>query len=221
MTRERILAAALDLVGREGLGGLTTRKVAAAAGVNLGLVHYYFGTKEKLVGAVLGSFTDGFADIIGALDPADPLFETRLTGALSAALDNALSRPALLFALVGRILEVGFARISRGTPAKAAAGEARETAPAYAAPPAADEVPPPVDGLISLQRALALKLKAALAARGFDEAEATGRALRLFASIFHPLVLTDFSRLIYGYDFGDPAARADYVRAAVAQAFRS
>src|SRR5262245_58898647 len=47
-TRERILAAALEIFSQAGFDGTTTRELAARAGVNLGLIKYYFGTKEKL-----------------------------------------------------------------------------------------------------------------------------------------------------------------------------
>ncbi|MEF2071141.1 CerR family C-terminal domain-containing protein [Consotaella aegiceratis] len=47
-TRDRILAAALDVFGRMGFEGATTRSVANAAGVNLQAISYYFGGKEGL-----------------------------------------------------------------------------------------------------------------------------------------------------------------------------
>jgi len=47
--REKILEATLNLIGREGIQSLTTRKIAKEAGVNSAAVNYYFGTKEKLV----------------------------------------------------------------------------------------------------------------------------------------------------------------------------
>jgi TetR/AcrR family transcriptional regulator len=47
-TRERILATALELFSQAGFDGATTRELAARAGVNLGLIKYYFGTKERL-----------------------------------------------------------------------------------------------------------------------------------------------------------------------------
>ncbi|MDA8411736.1 MAG: helix-turn-helix domain containing protein, partial [Treponema sp.] len=56
--RERILAAATDLAGREGLEALTTRRVARVAGVNVGLLHYYFESKESLIDETLGLFLD-------------------------------------------------------------------------------------------------------------------------------------------------------------------
>jgi|SRR5688572_16102385 len=47
-TRERILATALEIFSQAGFDGATTRELATRAGVNLGLIKYYFGTKERL-----------------------------------------------------------------------------------------------------------------------------------------------------------------------------
>lgn len=46
--RERMLLAALEQFGRHGFDGTTTRMVAQAAGMNLGAIPYYFGTKDAL-----------------------------------------------------------------------------------------------------------------------------------------------------------------------------
>ena len=47
-TREKLLATAIDIFGRYGFDGATTRKLADAAGVNLQAIPYYFGGKEGL-----------------------------------------------------------------------------------------------------------------------------------------------------------------------------
>jgi len=47
-TRERILEAALAAFAQQGFDGATTRDIATRAGVNLGLIAYHFGGKDKL-----------------------------------------------------------------------------------------------------------------------------------------------------------------------------
>lgn len=47
--RLAILEAAQATLRRDGFGGLTTRAVARAAGVQLSQIHYHFGSKEGLV----------------------------------------------------------------------------------------------------------------------------------------------------------------------------
>ena len=47
-TRERILQAALEIFSDQGFQGATTRAIAERAGVNLGLIKYYFDSKLRL-----------------------------------------------------------------------------------------------------------------------------------------------------------------------------
>lgn len=54
-TRERILAATVEVIAREGWGAVTVRKIAAAADVNAALVNYHFGSKTNLMLAALES----------------------------------------------------------------------------------------------------------------------------------------------------------------------
>ncbi len=51
--REALLAAAYDLIADKGLAGLRTRDIVERAGVNISMLHYYFGTKEGLILAVV------------------------------------------------------------------------------------------------------------------------------------------------------------------------
>jgi len=51
--RESIVDAARRCIIARGHAALSTRAVAAEAGVNQSLIHYYFGTKERLMLAVL------------------------------------------------------------------------------------------------------------------------------------------------------------------------
>ncbi|HUP31831.1 MAG TPA: TetR family transcriptional regulator [Gaiellaceae bacterium] len=52
------LDAAERLLVENGHAGITTRKLATEAGLNHGLVHYYFGSLENLLARVLERFTD-------------------------------------------------------------------------------------------------------------------------------------------------------------------
>lgn len=54
----KLLDAAERLQVEIGYSAITTRNVAAEAGVNHGLVHYYFGSMEELFVQVLERFTD-------------------------------------------------------------------------------------------------------------------------------------------------------------------
>ena len=55
---EALLDAAEQLLVEIGHAGITTRRLADAAGVNHGLVHYYFGSNENLLVRALERFTE-------------------------------------------------------------------------------------------------------------------------------------------------------------------
>src|SRR6201993_1351663 len=55
--RDLLLDAAERLLVRVGHAGITTRRLAQEAGVNHGLVHYYFGSNENLLVQTLERFT--------------------------------------------------------------------------------------------------------------------------------------------------------------------
>ena len=57
-TEEKFLDAAERLLVRVGYAGITTRGLAQEAGLNQGLVHYYFGSMENVFVRVLERFTD-------------------------------------------------------------------------------------------------------------------------------------------------------------------
>jgi AcrR family transcriptional regulator len=56
--REALLDATERLLIRSGPAGVTTRSLAESAGVNNGLVHYYFGSMDNLLVCVLERFTE-------------------------------------------------------------------------------------------------------------------------------------------------------------------
>ena len=58
--RQALLEAAFALVAEHGFEGLRTRDIAKHAGVNISTLHYYFGTKEELLVALLSYATGKF-----------------------------------------------------------------------------------------------------------------------------------------------------------------
>ena len=49
--RQSLMQATFDIIAAEGFEGLRTRAVAERAGVNIATLHYYYPTKEALIGA--------------------------------------------------------------------------------------------------------------------------------------------------------------------------
>lgn len=74
---EALLDAAERLLVSEGRDGLTTRRVARAAGVNQGLVYHHFGSLEELMLAVLERFTERLVERQRAMYARDVSFREK------------------------------------------------------------------------------------------------------------------------------------------------
>jgi AcrR family transcriptional regulator len=71
--RDQILAAVLACLGDGGFDAVSMRAVAQGAGVPLGSLHYYFRSKEEMVGAALArSVEEIIAGILGDVDETAP-----------------------------------------------------------------------------------------------------------------------------------------------------
>jgi AcrR family transcriptional regulator len=70
-TEDAFLDAAERLLIEVGYSGITTRRLAEAAGANHGLVHYYFGSMEELFVRALERFTDRLISRQRAMYEAD------------------------------------------------------------------------------------------------------------------------------------------------------
>jgi AcrR family transcriptional regulator len=71
---EALLTAAESLLIEVGYAGITVRRLAERAGVNHGLVHYYFGSMQDLLLRVVERFTDGLIERQRAMYAADVPF---------------------------------------------------------------------------------------------------------------------------------------------------
>jgi len=98
---QRIIDAMAGEVGARGSAGATFDHVAKAAGVSRGLLHYYFGTKERLLAAVVRRHCDARREQMrNALAEAPSAAEVLVR--LRAQLDSFLeeeARSALVFEL--------------------------------------------------------------------------------------------------------------------------
>lgn len=76
--RRELVLAAYQLISEQGLEKLRTRDIAAKVGINISTLHYYFGTKEDLIAAVVDHMTELFRTIRAPLAPgASALQELR------------------------------------------------------------------------------------------------------------------------------------------------
>ena len=74
-TREALINGAGELAAKKGFASVSTRAVARFAGVNVGSIHYHFGSKEKLFEAVVQAVLQAWKD-----NPVSELLEKYETG---------------------------------------------------------------------------------------------------------------------------------------------
>ncbi|HET7716186.1 MAG TPA: CerR family C-terminal domain-containing protein [Bauldia sp.] len=86
-TRHRLIEAALDIFGRHGFEGATTRQIAKEAKANLAAIVYHFGSKEALHVAVAEYIATRIAALVGP--------SLALAGAPDAATTPSKARAAL------------------------------------------------------------------------------------------------------------------------------
>ena len=97
-TRDRILVAAQELLAEEGWAGVTTRSVAERSGVNKALIHYHFGSSDKLLDrAVAEAFQAEIAPSMQlVLEAGDPLEGLARVGAWLHQRKSGLARHRVL-----------------------------------------------------------------------------------------------------------------------------
>jgi len=98
--RAQLVAAAIELMAREGMAAGTTRAIAAEIGVAQAIVHYVFGTKQELQRAIFTEITDS---ILGQVE-GTPVPTDDFAGSLNAwaralwqTVEQQRDRYALLF----------------------------------------------------------------------------------------------------------------------------
>ena len=96
-TRAQLIEAALDIFGRLGYEGATTRQIAKAANANLAAIVYHFGSKEALYLAVAEHVIESILVRIGP---------TLAKAAESAAIETPEAARTALHDLIGTLVDV-------------------------------------------------------------------------------------------------------------------
>lgn len=144
---EALLDAAERLLVEVGHAGISTRRLAEAAGVNHGLVHYYFGSNETLLVRALERFTARLIDRQRALYAAEMPFAEKWRTAMRYLVSQDQSYEKIWLELQAlawnnRDLQAHLARVNaewRAVLTEAFAKPHRELA-----------IPMPLDALVSL-----------------------------------------------------------------------
>ncbi len=95
--RGAILAAAIMVLAREGIAATTTRKIAAAAGVNQAMLGYYFGSKDELLFAVLHELMQQTQALALAMRTSATDLRTLITQSIAAFWETVERDPSIQF----------------------------------------------------------------------------------------------------------------------------
>lgn len=78
--RDEIVAAAVEVLLREGVHGCTVRSIAAAAAVSKGAVHYYFRDVDEIIDLAMSHATEGWIAWLRSATAPDPAVALTATG---------------------------------------------------------------------------------------------------------------------------------------------
>ncbi len=92
-TEERILTAALGLIGRRGVRRLGMREIAEAAGVSRGTLYRYFPSRDHVLAAAAAYDAQRFSDGLDAVLSAARSPEERITAFMAYAFDFIRTHP--------------------------------------------------------------------------------------------------------------------------------
>src|SRR3954471_23309326 len=98
-TERKILDAAHRVFLRNGTAGARTQEIAAEAGVNSALLHYYFRSKERLATAVFHRAARELFPVVAGILASDAPLEEKIRQVIRVELDR-LSRTPYLPAYV-------------------------------------------------------------------------------------------------------------------------
>jgi AcrR family transcriptional regulator len=102
-TRQRILAAALQVFRERGFEAATMREIASAAGVAVGAAYYYFDSKDALVMAFYEQSQQEMAPALNHILASSRSFEHRLRRIIGQKLEYFAPNRALVAALSAHI----------------------------------------------------------------------------------------------------------------------
>ncbi len=91
--REVLMRSAIKLFAENGFDAVTTRMIAADAGVNMALISYYFNSKDGLFDAIVEERVPAFGSKLRSIQKLEITSFEKLQLAISAYFDRIISSP--------------------------------------------------------------------------------------------------------------------------------
>ena len=86
--KQKIIMTAIECIEREGIQGVTIRKIADQAGVNVAAINYHFGSKEQLLNIVMNATLN--ESFVNNIKDYDDLWQSETRKALQLFLEDTL-----------------------------------------------------------------------------------------------------------------------------------
>ncbi|MFF5896816.1 TetR/AcrR family transcriptional regulator [Streptomyces argenteolus] len=110
LSRERVLASAMEMVDREGLSGLSMRSLGAELGVEAMALYRYASSKDALLDGLVEAFHQELEEVLAADGPARTAWREELRRHARAAYEVAMRHPNVVPLLATRLLSTPLAR---------------------------------------------------------------------------------------------------------------
>lgn len=102
-TEDKILLAAKEVFTQKGYAAARMQEIADAAGINKGLLHYYFKNKEKLFLSVFHDALDHFIPRVNQVLEADLSLEEKIAGFIGEYMEVLIKNPHLPAFVLGEM----------------------------------------------------------------------------------------------------------------------
>jgi AcrR family transcriptional regulator len=100
--RERIIAAAIDVIAERGIAAATTKEIARAAGVSEGSLYNHFANKNALIGATMAELAGGIRNSL--MDLFGRVGQERLTDNLARVAESVIAFYRRILPVTGPVL---------------------------------------------------------------------------------------------------------------------
>jgi TetR/AcrR family transcriptional regulator, regulator of cefoperazone and chloramphenicol sensitivity len=104
-TKSRIMATAIEIMGRNANIDVTVREIARQANVNIASINYYFGSKEQLFIEVENTLVRGIDDIYGVLSDNSNSMRVNLINWADDLMQYLLEYPGIIFLWASRVIK--------------------------------------------------------------------------------------------------------------------
>lgn len=104
-SKERIILATLEIIKKQGMAGVSIRKIVNLAKVNVAAVNYYFGSKDNIINEVIQCLMEKINKNFSILNDYGLSAEERLIKFLNCFVDHIMNCPEAFKGSMSRMIK--------------------------------------------------------------------------------------------------------------------